>query len=150
FLTVDPATQQQSSEEKKANKRKQAEEVKARLGRGEDFFQLCKQFSDEPWAKDESAADEPLYVKGQMPPEFDAVAFSIKTNTFSGIVESALGYHIIRVSERQPATRLPLAEVAPRLRDFLIEEGVKKRLPDYLASLKKDAAVEIVAKVAEA
>jgi peptidyl-prolyl cis-trans isomerase C len=144
FLTVDAATREPLPADKKAEKRKLAQEVKARLDKGEDFFQLCKEFSDEPWAKNETSGDEPLYVKGQMPPEFDRVAFSLEPRTVSGVIESPLGYHIIRVSEKQAATRLPLGDVAPRLREFLIEEEVKKRLPGYLEKLKKEAAVEII------
>jgi PPIC-type PPIASE domain/MmeI, target recognition domain len=130
FLTVDPATREPLPAGKKAEKRKLAQQVKTRLDKGEDFFQLCKEFSDEPWAKNEISGDEPLYVKGQMPPEFDEAAFSLEPRSVSGVVESPLGYHIIRVSEKQAATRLPLADVAPRLREFLIEEEVKKQLPD--------------------
>jgi peptidyl-prolyl cis-trans isomerase C len=146
FSTLDPKTHEPLPEAEQKAKEKLANEVKARLERGEDFFKLYKEFSEEPWAKEEQSGDEMLYVKGQMPPEFDAAAFSLKTNQVSDVVRSRLGYSIIRVSEIQPAGRLPLPEVAPRLKGFLVDEEIKKRLPDFLTKLRKEAAVEILSR----
>jgi len=143
--TSDPATHQPIPEAARREKARLARDLKARLDRGEDFFKLYRQFSEEPWAREEKAGDELLYVKGQMPPEFDAAAFALRPSEISPVIETSLGYHIVRVSEVQPAGRLPLAEVAPRLRDFLVEEEVKKRLPEYLRRLKAEAGVEILA-----
>lgn len=144
FATIDPATQQPLSQEQQEEKKRLANKVKARLDKGEDFLALYKEFSEEPWAKDESAGDEMLYVKGQMPPEFDAAAFALKTNEISGVITTPLGFHIIRISEHQPASRLPLATVAPRLKAFLLDEEIKKRMPAYLEKIMKEAGAEIL------
>ncbi len=144
FSTIDPETQEPFPEAKQKEKEKLANEAKARLNRGEDFFKIYQEFSEEPWAKKEEAGDEMLYVRGQMPPEFDAVVFALKPNQISEVVHSRLGYSIIRISEIQPAGRMSLAEVAPRLKEFLVNEEIKKRLPDYLAILRAEAGVEFL------
>jgi peptidyl-prolyl cis-trans isomerase C len=144
FSIKDALGEQPLPDDKKKEKEILANKVKARLDKGEDFFTLYQEFSEEPWAKDQVPGDEMLYVKGQMPAEFDAAAFSLKTNEISGVVATKLGYHIIRVSAHQPAERLPLAEAAPRLKEFLVDEEIKKQMPAYLEKIRKEATVEIL------
>jgi peptidyl-prolyl cis-trans isomerase C len=145
FFSIKGASGEQPlPDDKKKEKETLANKVKARLDKGEDFFALYKEFSEEPWAKEQVPGDEMLYVKGQMPAEFDAAAFSLKTNEISGVIATKLGYHIIRISSHQPAGQLPLSEVAPRLKEFLLDEEIKKQMPAYLEKIKKEAAVEIL------
>lgn len=145
FLSiVDPATRQPLSEERKKAKEELAEKVKARLDQGEDFLKLYREFSEAPGARQQSEGNEMRFSKGQMGPEFDAVAFTLKTNSISGVVASPRGYHILRVSAREPATRLALSEVEARLRKFLVDQEIKKQLPGYLERIKKEAGVEIL------
>ena len=125
-------------------KKKRIQEIKARLDRGGDFFALYKEYSEEAWAKKETDGDEPLYVRGQLPPDLDAAAFSLPVGKVSDIVETPLGYHIIRVSRHESAGRLPYLEVADRLREFLVGQEVRRRMPDYLERIKRDAGVEIL------
>jgi parvulin-like peptidyl-prolyl isomerase len=125
-------------------KKKRIQEINARLDQGGDFFAIYKEHSEEPWAKDETDGEELLYVRGQLPPNLDAVAFSLPLGKASDIIETSMGYHIVRVSKREPAGRLSYEEVAGRLREFLAGEEVRKRMPDYLAAIKRDAGVEIL------
>ena len=144
FSIKDPAGEQSLPDDKKKEKEMLANKLKVRLDKGEDFFTLYKEFSEEPWAKEQVPGDDMLYVKGQMPAEFDAAAFSLKTNEISGVIATKLGYHIVRISAHQPAGQLPLSEVAPRLKEFLLDEEIKKQMPAYLEKIKKESAVEIL------
>jgi peptidyl-prolyl cis-trans isomerase C len=144
FSINDASGEQPLPDDKKEEKEILANKVKARLDKGEDFFTLYKEFSEEAWAKEQVPGDDMLYVKGQMPAEFDAAAFSLKTNEISGVIATKLGYHIIRVSAHQPAGKMSLAEVTPRLKEFLLDEEIKKQMPAYLEKIKKEAAVEIL------
>ncbi len=144
FSLVDPATRQPLSDDQKKAKEELARKVKARLDDGEDFLKLYREFSEEPGARQQDERNEMFFSRGQMGPDFDAVAFTLKTNSISGVVASQRGYHIIRVSAHEPATRLAFSEVAPRLRKFLVELEIKRQMPAYLEKIKIESGVEIL------
>ena len=77
-------------------------------------------------------------------PEFEAAAFSLKTNQVSDLVETKYGYHIIKLWEKLPAAKDPLDKVAPQIKDYLVHTEVMKRIPDYRTQLEKEAGVEII------
>lgn len=130
------------SEELKKEKRKQAEGVLKRAKAGEDFAKLAKEFSDDPGSKDKGG--EYTFPRGQMVPEFETTAFALKTNEISEIVTTQYGYHIIKLSEKRPARKVELAEVAKDVKEGLTQQETQKQMPDYFAMLKKEAKVEIL------
>ena len=58
-----------------------------------------KVFRD-PGSKDHGG--EYTFPRGRMVPEFEAAAFSLKTNQISDLVETRYGYHIIKLLEKIP------------------------------------------------
>ena len=140
--TSNPALRRDLSEAKKAEKRKLAEDLLKRARAGEDFAKLAKEYSDDPGSKDKGG--EYTFGRGQMVPEFEAVAFTLKTNEVSNIVITTYGYHIIKLSEKIPAKTVDLAKVSSRIKDYLTQQDISKKAPPYFAQLKKDAAVEIL------
>ena len=131
-------------EDKKAAKHKRAEEVLKRAKAGEDFAKLAKEFSEDPNMK--TKGPEATLPRGQMgvPIEFDAAAFSLKTNQLSDIVTTQYGYHIIKLLEKIPARKDELEKAAPQIKKLLEAQARDKQIPDYVAKLKKDAAVEVL------
>lgn len=83
--------------------KKKAEDVLARVKKGEDFAELAKQFS-----ADGSAAQGGVlrwFGKGRMVKEFEEAAYSMAKGQTSDLVKTQFGYHIIRVDDK--ATRKP-------------------------------------------
>ncbi len=142
FSTRDVATQQELSEDKKAAKRKQAEEVLKRARDGEDFAKLVKEFSEDPGSKDNGG--EYTFPRGRMVPEFEAAAFALSPGQIADIVTTQFGYHIIKLLEKIPAKKLELEKVAADVKEGLTQQSVQKQLPDYVKQLRKDAGVEIL------
>ena len=140
-MTTDASNAELSQEQKDA-KRKQALDILKRARAGEDFAKLAKEFSEDPGSKD--TGGEYTFPRGQMVPEFENAAFSMNTNQISDLVTTRFGYHIIKVLEKLPAKKAELAEVNSKIKDYLVQEAIKKQLPDYYAKLKKDANVEIL------
>jgi len=101
-------TDGKSDAEKKALKAK-AEDLLKQLKNGADFAELAKKYSDDG-SKDQGG-DLGWFVRNQMVPEFDSVAFSLKPKELSGVVTSQFGYHIIQVLEKDPARLKPFEEV---------------------------------------
>jgi peptidyl-prolyl cis-trans isomerase C len=142
LTTRDPATNGELSDDKKAAKRKQMEDILKRARAGEDFAKLAKEYSEDPGSKDKGG--EYTFPRGQMMPEFEAAAFSLKTNQVSDIVTTSYGYHIIKLSEKIPAQKVEYATAAADLKDGLAQQAMQKQLPDYLQQLRKDAGVQIL------
>ena len=109
---------------------------------GEDFAKLAKEFSEDPGSKDKGG--EYKFPRGQMVAEFEAAAFSMKTNQISDIVTTQFGYHIIKLSEKIPAQKVELAKVSQDIKDYLKGQAVQKELPKYMEKLKKEADVQIL------
>lgn len=130
-------------EDKKKEKEKLAREVKAKADKGEDFAKLAKEYSEDPGSKDNGGSLD-TFGRGEMLPEFEAAAFSLKTNQISDLVETKYGYHIIKLWEKIPASKETLAAVSPQIKDYLVHQEVMKRIPDYRTQLEKDAGVEII------
>ncbi|MBI3418154.1 MAG: peptidylprolyl isomerase [Verrucomicrobia bacterium] len=141
--TKDPTGSQDLSDEQKKEKKKLAEKVLARAKAGEDFAKLAKEFSEDPGSKDKGG--EYTFPRGQMVPEFEAAAFSLKTNQVSDIVTTQFGYHIIKTYENLPAQKVEFAKVEPEIKERLQLTEVQKQLPDFLEKLKTDAGIELVA-----
>ncbi len=140
--TLDPATQQPLPPDVKKDKLKLAKEIEARAQKGEDFAALVMKYSDDPGSK--SKGGEYDFTRGQMVPEFEAAAFSMKTNQISDLVETKFGYHIIKLLEKTPASTVDYAKAEPDIRGYLIEQAAEKVLPDYLRKIKSDADVKIL------
>ncbi len=78
--------------------KKQAEDLLARINKGEDFDKLMKEYSEDPGLLD--YPDGYTFSRGEMVEEFEAAAFALKEGQVSELVETDYGYHIIK--------RLPL------------------------------------------
>ena len=79
-----------------------AQEILARVLKGEDFATLAKQYSEDT-ASAQNGGDLPWVTKGNFVPEFDAAIFdTLKPGQVSKqLVESQFGYHIIKKIEER-------------------------------------------------
>jgi peptidyl-prolyl cis-trans isomerase C len=133
-------------EEEKKAKHKQIEELLKRAKAGEDFTKLAKDFSDDPGVK-QNNGEYVFSREDSFVPEFKSAAFALGPNQISDVVTSVFGYHILKLSERIPAKKVELAEVAPNIKDYLRQEQMKpkqKEAREYIAKLRKDTQVEIL------
>lgn len=92
-------------------KQKQAVRLKAEAAlqdarAGKDFAELARKYSDDPSSAQGGEAG--WFTQGQMLPALDKVAFALKKGEVSGVVESTLGYHILKAEEtREEKTKGP-------------------------------------------
>ena len=140
--TSDEATHADLSDEKKAEKKKQIEGLLKRAKAGEDFGKLAKEFSEDTGSKDNGG--EYTFPRGQMMLEFENAAFSQATNQVSDVVTTTYGYHIIKTYEKIAAKKIELDKVSSDIKDYLTQQALQAKAPDYLAKLRKDAGVEIL------
>ena len=80
------------------------------------------------------------FAKGELPAELDAVAFGLAAGETSDVVQSPLGYHVLRVDERVPAREAGLPECREAARPELLrrksDNGVREFVRDLMARAK--------------
>ncbi len=129
--------------------KKQAEDLLAQVKKGADFAQLATKYSqDEVSAK--KGGDLDFFPQGQMVPEFDKVAFSLETGQISDLVKSQYGFHIIKVTDKKPATTRSIEEVRAQIEDSIkwerAQSAAQRAADDVAGKLKQPSDFDAVAK----
>lgn len=118
-----------------------AEAILKQVQSGADFAKLAKENSDDPGSKDKGG-DVGWMQRGQMVPEFEKAAFALKPGETSGLVKTTYGYHIIQVSQHEPAHLQTFDEVKPQLEAEFIQREANDRMQKLAdtvtAELRKD------------
>lgn len=86
-----------------AKQKKKAEEILARIKKGEDFTVLAKTYSEDEGTK-ANGGDLGYFRKGQMVSNFENAAFSLSIGEVSNVIKTEYGYHIIKVADRKQLT----------------------------------------------
>jgi peptidyl-prolyl cis-trans isomerase C len=142
---IDPATQQPLPPDKKREKEKLAREIKARAEKGEDFASLAKQYSDDISTKDKGG--EHTFARHAMVPAlegFEAASFSLKTNQVSDLVETPFGYHIIKLIEKLPPSKISFDKVSAGIKDYLANEEINKQIPVFIPKIEAEYNVKFL------
>jgi parvulin-like peptidyl-prolyl isomerase len=124
-------------------KRKRMEGALVRARAGEDFAKLIQEFSQDPNLA-ETKGEYTVARSDRFTPEFKAASFSLTNNQISEVVNTPLGFHVIKHLQRNPARKLDFAKVAPDIKEHLMSQAYQHQMPAYFARLKKEAVVEIL------
>ncbi|MBE0597939.1 MAG: peptidylprolyl isomerase [Desulfuromonadales bacterium] len=117
------------------------ERILAQLRQGEAFEAMARSFSLSP--DSEEGGDLGFFARGEMPPEFEKVVFSIPVGKISDLVKSEYGYHLFRVEERRESIRLNLEQVREEIRGRLQAEKEELNYQEWLRTLRSKAVIEI-------
>jgi peptidyl-prolyl cis-trans isomerase SurA len=88
------------SEDQKEETKRELIEIRNRILAGEDFATLAKRYSADP-SVTYNGGDMNWVGRGQLVPEFEAMAFKLKQNEISMPVETQYGFHIIQLLDRR-------------------------------------------------
>jgi parvulin-like peptidyl-prolyl isomerase len=128
--------------EEVARRRRLAEELRAKAARGADFAALARQHSEDP-ASREQGGDLGTFARGAHTRAFDAAAFALKPGTLSNVVQTEYGFHVIKVSAKEAARSLTLAEATPEIRRRLLADLEATKLTEALKGLRRKAKIRI-------
>jgi parvulin-like peptidyl-prolyl isomerase len=81
------------------------------------------------------------FARGQLPPELEAAAFALPVGGMSEIVETTLGYHVLRVDAREAAHDESLEEAQGRIRALLSRQKSDQRIRQFVSDLMAQAKV---------
>jgi peptidyl-prolyl cis-trans isomerase C len=103
--------------------KKKADDIRARLVKGEDFAAIAKAESDDPGSKDTGGTY--TFGRNEMVPAFEQAAYSLKVNEISQPVKTQFGYHVIQLQKHLPGTFDDAKQQVPAARvDAFIKELV--------------------------
>ncbi len=80
--------------------KEQLMELRKRILAGENFSTMAILYSEDPGSANKGG-ELGFYGRGQLYPEFEAVAFKLKEGEISNVLETEAGYHIIQMIERK-------------------------------------------------
>lgn len=119
----------------------EGQKVLGLLRQGVSFAETARQYSLSP--DGEQGGDLGFFARGEMPPEFDAVVFTLPVGRLSDLVKSEYGYHVFLVEERREAVRLTLEDVREQIGARLRSEKEEKAYHDWLQNLRGRATIEV-------
>jgi peptidyl-prolyl cis-trans isomerase C len=119
-----------------------AQKVLARLKKGEKFEAIAKAVSLDT-ASAKNGGDIGFFKKGQMVPEFERAAASLKVGEISIPVKTQFGVHIIKVTDKKTGAPIEFEKVRDLISQKLSGEKQKEAFDAYIAELKKTSKVEI-------
>lgn len=118
---------------------KEAIKVKNRLNKGEKFAKVAQELSKDEGSK-ANGGEIGYIISGQLVPEFEKKAFSMKVNEISAPVNTQFGWHIITVQDKRPAKIPSKEEATASITSTLGIEAIKK----YVAELEGKADVKFL------
>jgi len=135
------ALKRDASPEEDARTKARALEIAQRIRAGADFAKVAKELSDGPSAS--LGGDLGYFKHGVMVAEFENTAFALPVGGVSDPVRTQFGWHVIQVVDKRKAPPAAFDTVKEQIRQKLQAKQVERLTADYLASLRKDAAIEI-------
>ena len=117
---------------------KEAKSIEEKLGKGEKFEDLAKQYSLD--GSKDYGGDLGYFTAPEMVPAFSKAAFELKKGEVSPPIKTDFGWHIIRLEDRKQGAAQPYDQVKSAIRNVLVRQKVQ----ETLAGLKDLAKVEII------
>lgn len=115
-----------------------AKKILAELRAGKDFGACAKKYSQDPNAS--TGGDIGWFKKGDIKPEFERVAMTLKSNEISDVFETDVGFHIIKKTGEENLPPKSFDEVRPQIKNMIElkkHNDVVKQFVDSLFSISK-------------
>jgi parvulin-like peptidyl-prolyl isomerase len=124
----------------KAAKKKQINDARARVMKGEDFSKVATEVSQDRYSAPKGG-DMGKFPKGHNEAGFDEVAFNTKVGTVSPVFLDALGYQFVKVTKSEPAGTVSLADARAYIAPKLLELKKDQKANDYAKSVLANSGV---------
>jgi peptidyl-prolyl cis-trans isomerase C len=119
-----------------------ANDIVARLKKGEHFEDLSAQYSMAPNAK--KGGDIGYVSRGELPKMFEDVIFALQPGQVSSVIRTDSTFHIFRVDERRRPGTIDLQTAAPVIRQRLREEAIRDRIAQLVAKSRGDFSISVL------
>lgn len=137
-----------AAEAVKAERRAKAEGIRKALLEGADFAKLAGEASDCPSRARGGALG--VVPRGREAPAFEEAVYGQVLGAIGEVVESPLGYHIVRATGEQEEKVFTFDEVKERLVILLKSQAQQKITAAYIQELKNKATIKLDGMLASA
>jgi peptidyl-prolyl cis-trans isomerase C len=128
-----------ATESQRETARRRAEAARTRALAGEDFASLAAELSEGPTAK--VGGDLGFTTRGQMLEAFDDAVWALEPGEISEVVESRIGYHVIKVEEIVPGSTVALDEAQPLITDLIRQRRTAAAIEEFMAGLREGVEI---------
>lgn len=108
---------------------------------GEPFETVAKEFSDDP--SSDKGGDIGFIRKDDLIPEFRGTVSLLTPGSYSQIVQSPYGVHILKLVEIKTGATLPYDTVKVRIQEKIVADQSQKRYKEYIEKLRKASYIEV-------
>jgi len=130
-------------DKQKEDVRKIAEKALAEVKKHpEDFGNLAEKYSSIP----ENAGDTGYFGREDKIPEFEKPCFKLKVGAVSDIVETPLGYHIIKCIGKKAPEKKTFAESKEYIKNYLFTAKMEEKYTRWVRALRDQATIKILDK----
>lgn len=119
----------------------EAEELRRRALAGEQFEVLAAKYSQGPGAA--QGGDIGFVEKGTIIAAVDSVAFKLEMGQVSEVIESNLGFHIIKAVDKKGAGLKPITVVREEIKTKIEDEKLEKKYEEWITSIRTKSFIEI-------
>jgi peptidyl-prolyl cis-trans isomerase SurA len=125
----------------RAKVKDEANKLRKRIVNGEPFEMVAAKHSQGPEAS--RGGDIGFVERGVIIPELEAVAFSLPVGKVSEVIETDIGFHIIKVVDKRGAGLKPINVVREEIKTKIEDEKLEKKYDEWIASVRKKSHIEI-------
>jgi len=136
------AIPQGADEAQRRDARMRIDNVVLRLAAGEDFADLARRYSEHPTRQ--WGGDLDPVVRGQLPPALDRAAFSLEPGKVSPVIETAQGFHLLRVEGRIAAAVVPFEQAREQINQHLFRQRGNEALQSEVSRLRAGSQVDVL------
>lgn len=122
-------------------RRQLADEIVAKLDKGEKFEELARAYSEGKEAKD--GGDWGWIGRDVLRKELNEVAFQLQPKEHSRVIATAEGFYLLQVDEVKPAYTKALTEVRAEVEQLLLQEQQTKMQLDWVKALRAKAYIRL-------
>jgi peptidyl-prolyl cis-trans isomerase SurA len=121
---------------------KKANEILARLKKGERFPEVASKVSDDKESA-EAGGDIGFWKRGVLDKPIEDLVFNAKRGFITDVIKRPNGFLILRVEERHTAGQATLQDVEQEIQERLYIPKMQPALRAYLTQLRANAFIEI-------
>lgn len=127
--------------ESRKDLRLRAQDVHDQITKGGEFDDLALRYSDDP---DTARGGALGFIRqGEMDPSIERAVAALQPGQVSELVETADGYHIIRLDEKKTEQFRPFEEVKNDMQGLVFQQKSADRYQRWLTDLKSKAYIEV-------